>query len=433
MEIRLQNNKVTWQYFIGISSWALAALFFLYEFFLRTFVGSLAHQIMAELQLNAKTFSLMSTAYYLAYSIMQIPVGLLIDRFGVKLVMLLATLICALSTLLFASTDHFFTAFFSRFLMGFGSSFAFVCLLVIVVSWFPRKYFAFLIGLSQFIGTMGPLLAGGPLIVLLEHSDQSWRMWLEKIALLGLLLTILTALIVRNKPNTDPKKLIYLQAGNNITAQLKKLLYNRQAITIALYSAMNFCSIALLSDVWGTRYLETQGFSQVNAANMISYTWLSYAISCPLVGFLSDFYKRRKIFLIGCALLNLFSTFYLIFLHVSSIYYEMLLFILLGCGSAGQSIGFAIITEQVNLGNKATALGLNNAGMTLFAAILPVISGFFIDFELAKHVEQGMQAGDFVLGLSVMPLACLGSLLLAIFFIEETYCKPQKETILLKV
>ncbi|WP_235206122.1 MFS transporter [Coxiella burnetii] len=175
--------------FLGLIIWLIAALFFLYEFFLRTFIGTVAHQIIPDLHLTPESFALIGSAYYIAYAIMQIPVGVLADKFGVKLIMIFAVLVCAVATWLFAQSTGFGFAFFSRFLMGFGSSFAFICLLVIAVTWFPRRYFGFFAGTSQFIGTMGPLLAGGPLVffsqrrtaigvlcsVLLRLSVFCWR------------------------------------------------------------------------------------------------------------------------------------------------------------------------------------------------------------------------------------------------------------------
>ena len=75
---------------LGLLIWGLAAFFFLYEFFLRTFIGSVAHQVIHDLRLNAETFAILGSAYYIAYGVMQVPVGILVDKFGVKLIMTFA-------------------------------------------------------------------------------------------------------------------------------------------------------------------------------------------------------------------------------------------------------------------------------------------------------------------------------------------------------
>ena len=135
-----KTEKIT---ILGSFIWLVATLFFLYEFFLRTFVGTLAYQIISELHLSLEEFSLLGTAYFISYSLMQIPVGILCEKFGVKKIAVIAAFICALSIFLFANSTTFEMAFFSRLIMGFGSSFAFICLLVVTLDCFPRKYFGF--------------------------------------------------------------------------------------------------------------------------------------------------------------------------------------------------------------------------------------------------------------------------------------------------
>ena len=418
---------------LGLIIWSLAALFFLYEFFLRTFVGSVANQVIPDLNLNAETFSIIGSAYYIAYGAMQVPVGILADKFGVKRIMIFATLLCAGSTFLFAHATGFYTAFLSRLLMGFGSSFAFICLLVVAVTWFPRKNFAFFAGSSQFIGTMGPLLAGGPFIALMARFHTTWRVALSAIGIAGVILTILTILIVKNKPRDAETTLIYLKQEATLSDRLRRLVQNNQAWLVAAYSATVYISLALLGAIWGTAYLQALGFSQKTAAYIVSFAWLGNAVGCPLLGAISDTIKRRKPLLIFCGLLGLFTTIGIVYLpiaHLSWVY--GLLFFCLGMAAAGQNIGFAAISEHVDLATRATALGLNNGSMTLFAAIIPPIVSYFI-FLSARGNDHHLQYHNFVLGFSIMPILYISSVILALFFIKETYCRPQKEMIILKV
>lgn len=416
---------------LGLLIWSLGALFFLYEFFLRTFVGSIAHQIIPDLHLNAESFSILGTAYYIAYGIMQVPVGVLTDKFGVKKNMIFATLICAVATFLFAHSQSFTQAFAARFLMGFGSSFAFICLLVIAMTWFPRKHFGFFAGASQFIGTMGPFLAAGPLIAFMHHSHDSWRMALSSIGAFGVVLCILVILIVKNKPRDGDQSLIFLNVETPFKKRLLKLINNQQAWAVALYSGTCYVSIALLAAVWGTEYLQSRGLSQEHAAEMISMAWLGYAIACPLIGAISDFCKRRKPFLIFSGAVGFISTLGIVYLslsHYAWIY--SILFFGLGVAAAGQNIGFATIAEHVDQETRATALGMNNGAITLFGAFLPPLVSYFIYLSAGAGVTH-FKSHDFILALSVMPLLYAVAIMIAVFFIKETYCKPQKEAIVL--
>lgn len=416
--------------FLGLIIWLLAALFFLYEFFLRTFVGTVAHEIIPDLKLNAETFALIGSAYYITYALMQIPVGILSDKFGVKKIMVFATLLCSVATFLFAYSVGFTSAFISRLLMGFGSSFAFICLLVISVTWFPRKYFGFFAGASQFIGTMGPLLAGGPLVVLLAKAHGNWRLALSYVASFGIVLAILILLIVRTKPRDEKQTVIYLEPSKPLSFRIKRLMKNPQAWYVALYSAGVYISLALLGAIWGTEYLQTRGLSQAAAADMISIGWFGYAVGCPLLGAFSDIAKRRKPILIFCASVGIFVTLVITYVPITFGWIYSFLFFMLGIAGSGQNIGFAAISEHVDFSTRATALGLNNGAITLYAALIPPLASFFITLSAKTH-SLPLQPHDFYLAFSLMPMFYILSLIISSFLIKETYCKPQKESIII--
>ncbi|WP_264774251.1 MFS transporter [Coxiella burnetii] len=414
--------------FLGLIIWLIAALFFLYEFFLRTFIGTVAHQIIPDLHLTPESFALIGSAYYIAYAIMQIPVGVLADKFGVKLIMIFAVLVCAVATWLFAQSTGFGFAFFSRFLMGFGSSFAFICLLVIAVTWFPRRYFGFFAGTSQFIGTMGPLLAGGPLVFFLSKTHGNWRLVLSLIASFGVLLALLILFIVRNKPRGGEQALIYLKRPQGLSQSLKLLFKNSQMWYIAFYSACVYASIVVLGAIWGTDYLEARGLTQRLAADMVSLAWFGFAVACPLLGAFSDIARRRKPTLIFCSLLGLLSTAIITYVPIHEHWIYGFLFFLIGMAASGQNIGFAIISEHSSLTTRAFGLGLNNAMIILLGAIIPPLISLFIDVSHGAHLT----ASDFIIGFSFLPALSVISFFIAAFLIKETYGKPQREPIVLK-
>lgn len=418
---------------LGMLIWGLAAIFFLYEFFLRTFIGSVAHQVLPDLSLNPETFAIIGSAYYISYGLMQIPVGILADKFGVRGIMVFAALVCALAAFLFANATGFYTALFSRLLMGFGSSFAFVCLLVVVVTWFPRQYFGFFAGASQFIGTIGPVLAGGPLVAMMAASHGTWRSALTQISIIGLVLAFLILFFVKSRPRGAEKQLIFLKREASLKELLTRLVKNRQAWFVAFYSATVYVSIALLGAIWGTEYLQVRGLSQTLAADMISLAWLGYAIGCPLLGALSDIARRRKPALIAASLLGFVVTVMIVYLPLGDaprIY--GVLFFSLGIAASGQNLGFAAISEHVDVSTRATALGLNNGAIMLFDTVLPPLVSYFIYLSAGSH-GVALQPKDFTLGFTLMPILYLASLFTACFFIKETYCKPQKEAIKLTI
>lgn len=416
--------------FLGLIIWAIAALFFLYEFFLRTFLGAMAKQIIPDLSLTPSQFALLASFFYIAYGVMQIPVGLLGDRFGVKKCMLFASLLCAFSALGFTLSHSFLSALIFRFLMGVGGGFAFLILLMVTLAWFPKSRLAFFVGLGQFIGTLGALLAAGPLATLITSLSVSWRVVFLWIAFFGFILFLLSLFFVKSKNSEEKDYLIFIKKKLPLKQKLALIFTSRQSYYVAMYSAFIFLSVAMLGAVWGTLYLQSLGLSQKMAAFVVSFGWLGFGVGCPLLGYISDRLVKRKPILVLCALVGLLLICLLVYIKLHSFLIYSLVFFLLGMTSSGQSLGFAMITEHVMPEIKSIALGLNSAFITLLAALTPIIVGSIIQ-AVVKDTGTSAQyiPSDFTLAFSIMPLLYALALILSLFFIEETFCRSKKEMI----
>ncbi len=415
---------------MGVFIWAIAACFFLYEFFLRTVLASVQTPVMDSLDLNAETFSILGSCYYLTYGLMQIPVGIIVDRIGVKLTMVFSTAICAGSALLFAAADGFWMGLSARMLMGFGSSFAFITLLVIVREWFPRKYFGFFAGLSQFVGTLGPILAGGPLVALLEDADMTWRTIIAASGVMGFGLTVLSLLFVRGKKPENPDALRLLQPKMALRDQIASLLSNRQAWFVALYSALIYTAIATLGAMWGENVLKAKGLSDRLAGDAASVLWIGYALGCPLAGLASDCLKRRKAVLVFLAILAFLATASLRIFDQGGFLLFGSIFFMIGFAGGAQNVGFAMIVEKVSERLSATSMGLNNGLMLLFDTVNPIVFGFLVTLTLKNKSATKFDAENFDYALTYIPILCLVAFFLSVFGLKETYCKPQHGVVL---
>ena len=406
--------------------WSIAALFFLYEFFLRTFLGAISKQVIPELSLTPSKFASLATAFYFVYGIMQIPVGEITEKIGLKRSMLLATATCCAGALCFSFSTTYWQAFIARLLMGFGGSFAFICLLVVTIENFSKQYLASLVGAGQFIGTIGALCAGGPLAALVVGTKISWHYILLAMAFWGLLLFLLS-LIFFKKREANAQNIVSRKRKKSTVKRLRQLFKSSQAWFIACYSAGVFISVAVLGAVWGVIYLQTIGYSQQSASTVVSFDWLGFACGCPLLGVISDHTKKRKPVMIVCALLGLFVLMILIYFPFHMSFAHYILFFILGFAGAGQSIGFTIITEHVRPHLKSLSLGLNSGMITLVAALIPIIIGIIIqtlaDSPLSDISDYSYHY--FSIALSPLPTMTMIALIIVIFFVDETYCADQ--------
>jgi MFS family permease len=415
--------------FFGSCIWFLSILFFLYEFFLRIFVGTLASNIISDLSLTTEQFSIISASYFIIYALMQVPVGFLVDKFGVKALLSLAAFIAAFGVFWFGFSHGFVSAIISRMFMGFGSSFAFVSMLVILLNWFDKKYFGFLSGISQFLGSVGPFLAGAPLVLLLNALDNNWRHILFYLGIFGIILGILMALFVKNKPKGQEKRLIFLDYKSSFLEKTKNIFQNSQNWWIILYASMIYVPLPFLAAYWGTSFLQAKGLSLSMAAFIISMLWIGYALGAPILGKSSDKIKRRKIFLVVSALVGIIVSSIMVFLPISNVIFLSILSFMIGFNSAACSLTFPVITENTLEKVHGTALGLNNGAIMMFSAILPSLAGSIIQYSLKIHKRTfaSIQFDDFTLALSIIPIIFFIALIISIFFIKETYCRSKVE------
>ena len=144
------------QIYLGSLICAIGAMFYCYEFILRIIPGALQSELSAAFgHISASTFGQLSAFYYFAYSPMQMPVGMLMDRFGPRRLLSFACMCCTLGSFMFSYSSSMLIAGSGRFLVGFGSSFAFVGVLSLAMHWLPRRYFSLVAGLITTLGMLG--------------------------------------------------------------------------------------------------------------------------------------------------------------------------------------------------------------------------------------------------------------------------------------
>ena len=163
--------------------YGLTTLFLFFEMALQVSPSVMTTVLMHDLDLTALSLGLMSGCYFYSYALMQIPSGVLLDRFNPKYVISLAILICVGGCFLLAFSENMLEACLARLLMGLGSSFAFVSVLVITTDLFPAKYFAILTGVTQMLAALGAMSGQFPVHFLLGRLG--WRNTLLIFALPG--------------------------------------------------------------------------------------------------------------------------------------------------------------------------------------------------------------------------------------------------------
>lgn len=402
--------------------WGVCALFFLYEFMLRTVVGTFQHPIMYDLELSTFKFAILSsTSYVLIYGIMQIPVGLVLDNLGLKKTLGIASALCTLSLIGFALSRSFPVAILFRLFTGLASSVGFICLAYAVFDWMPKSKRAFMIGLSQFVGTLGPVIAAGPIDAIAESSTITWRILFFILSGIGAIITLLVFIVVTNNPqHVGSYRIVY--KPEKTLKRLSALFKSSTPWLVACFTGFIYLSIEYLSENEGRNFIVLKGFKIQFASYLISIAWLTYAICCPILGYLSDLTQKRKplmYFTIACLIVGLFGI-----LFANSKPLLIISFIFLGIGGSGQSLSFVIIAEYFKDQHAGLAISLNNAFLCVCSALNgPALSAIIEFSQQGPEPTAANYSILFYTLIGVVSILTIGPLL----FVPETYAKSQAE------
>ncbi len=180
---------------------SLVALYAVSQF-LRNSVGVIANDLARELSLSATQTGLLSSAFFLTFAAVQIPVGILIDRYGPKRVMLATSVIAVIGTVLFALAPSAAALIAARALMGLGCSTFFVGPLVIYARRFPPERFAGLTSIQMGGANLGTLAATAPLAA--SSAVIGWRGSFLAVAAIAVVLILV--IVVAVPKDTAPGK-----------------------------------------------------------------------------------------------------------------------------------------------------------------------------------------------------------------------------------
>ena len=184
--------------------WAIATLFVLFQFILQISASVMTKPLMQDFHINHLGVSNLSASFFYTYLILQIPAGLLFDRFGPRKMLTMAALFLSAGCLCFATAHLLIVAIFGRVLMGTGSTFAFVGMLFLLSEWFHSKHFALMVGLSEMLGML--LTASGLIGLAWLIGHTGWRLAVGGSGIVAFVLAIVVFIIIRDHPSNKKIK-----------------------------------------------------------------------------------------------------------------------------------------------------------------------------------------------------------------------------------
>lgn len=414
-----KNNSISRkQVLYGSLICFVAGLFYCYEFILRIIPGALQTELSSALgHISATTFGQISALYYFAYSPMQMPVGMLMDRFGPRRLLTFACLCCTLGSWMFTLTSSMFLVGSGRFLVGFGSSFAFVGVLTLALHWLPKRFFSLVVGLVTTLGMLG--LVYGEVKITHWTAIVGWEQVLLIIAIAGSALSLLVMLVVRDGPEGhQANKYPLPEFFHNVL----KVLLSPEVWLIGFVGACLYTSLSVFGELWGKTYLEqAHNLTKIEAARTVSAVFLGWAVGAPIAGYVSDRTGRRVLPLVSGAILSLICISLVLYWPGLSYLQLNILLFFYGVFSGVEIIVFIMAKECSGAKLSGTVFAATNMIVTLGGVIFQPLVGKLLD----TFGDSGIISGehiytvvDYQVALSVLPISLLLVTILA-FFIKD--------------
>ncbi len=409
--------------------WGLAALSFGFAFFQRAAPSVMVAELMREFAVGAAVLGNLAAVYLYAYAGLQVPIGLLLDRFGARRALAAAAAIAALGSVLFALAENIGQAYAGRLLVGIGSAAGFVGALKVAAHWFPPRRYAFLTGLTMLVGMLGGIAGQAPLALLVDSAG--WRATLLGAAVLTAVLAAATWLVVRDDPPAGVHRAPRPHERNGLAANLARVLGRRQNWLIAAYGGCMSGPMLAYAVLWGVPHLvQIYGLARPVAAVSASLVLIGWAVGAPLGGWLSDRIGRRKPPMVAAAALALIGWVTLLYGPAMPLPVVGTLLFAIGVVSGAMVICIALARELAPSEISGATIGFVNMANVGAGALLQPLVGLLLDLNWDGAAIDGARvySGEaYAVAFIVLPCCAAGALLAAVR-VPETRCRALGDT-----
>lgn len=403
--------------------WFLGAVFFLVDYIIRVSPSVLTPELMRVFNVNAFAVGLFSGYFYYAYISMQIPVGILVDKFGPKRLLVVSVLICSLSVLIFSNTGSINIGYLSRLLMGFGAAFAFVGTLKLISLWFSPQRFALLAGITQAMGMLGAMIGQGPMSSL--YHSIGWRECMHGLGIFFILLCLFIFVVVKDENKYLDQHDVSSSDTVQILPALKSVFTNTQSWLNCLFVGLMYAPSACFGEQWGAPFLSTsQNISITAAGQETGIMFIGLAIGCPVLGWISDYLKKRVLIMRISVAICLVLLTAVIYGNLNTAWATLILFIY-GFFNSGIVVSYAMASEINSRQYTGIALGISNMASVIIGAIMIPIVGWLLDHLWSGEIQNGVHVFDihaYKLAFLALPIGFILAFAVT-FFQKDTECK----------
>ncbi|NMB41416.1 MAG: MFS transporter [Firmicutes bacterium] len=420
---------------------SIFCLLFAMSLFLRSSTAVIAHDLMESFSISASTLGLMAAVYFWIYGCVQIPVGILSDRIGIRHTVFLFGLIGVVGALLFAFASTVQVAILARIITGLGTACFWVPALKFLSVFYLPHEFASLTSVISSVANVGLVFSSYPLAFLVERTN--WRLPFLLSSAVLLVLVLLAWFLMdlkadeagQNKNNKKNEAETYnvntgseSHSHSNIPKvssrhKLKPAHYFSRYYKFIYFVIWSFFIYGILfafQMLWGTAYLQDVfSISRETAGANLMFTSFGLIVGGPLWGIISDrFAKSRKPVIFWGTLGFLFTL--LLFLlqsHYWGFWLVSLIYFSFGFFGIVFLITITSVKEFFPLQITGTAIGILNTIMILSVGFFQSATGHFIE----RFYSSGFTAARVYYKVFLIFAVCIFIAIIISLLIPETY------------
>lgn len=264
--------------------WGVGVLAYVVAVFHRYSLGVAGIEAADRFGISASLLAVFSVVQLGVYAAMQIPAGLLLDRFGSTRLIAVGAVLMGAGQLVFAVSDGMGTALVARVLLGLGDAVTFVSVLRLVVVWFPPRQNPIVVQLTGLLGQLGAIASAIPLIAALDALG--WEPTFIAAAGLSLAVALTVVLVLRDSPYDAPAERPTVSAADMRRSLRETWAEPGTKLGFWTHFVTQFPAVTFAL-LWGFPFLvSAQGVSAGTAGALLTLLVISAMACGPLIGYL---------------------------------------------------------------------------------------------------------------------------------------------------